>query len=100
MTVMMIRVKRRRASIVDDLLQLGFKQVTPISFCHGVVMVMAHDNFGTKDSTDLIISSTDDADGIIRLLKDDGLYISHHLADNTASDRFILMEHRKCGLLR
>lgn len=100
MTVVMIRVKRRGKYIIDDLRILGFTQVTPISFCHGETMVVAHDNFGTKDSTDLIVANIEDSDEIIRILKDDGLYISHHLAENIASDKFITSERGKCLLLR
>jgi hypothetical protein len=99
MTVTIIRIRRFSDSVMDDLRRLGFVQINVVSFCYGTSMAVVHNNFGTKDSTDLIVSNADDAKILIDVFKANDMYISHHIAENPASDRFISSERGKCEIM-
>nr|MDO8110342.1 hypothetical protein [Candidatus Sigynarchaeota archaeon] len=100
MTVMMIRVKKKGNSIIADLKRLGFIQVNVISYCHDSAMAVVHGELRAKDSSDLIVTNLKDAKPIIKMLKNAGMYLSHHEAENPASGNFIEIERPKCKKVR
>lgn len=100
MTVMMIRVKKVGDSVVSDLKDLGFTQVNVISYCYGKAMAVVHNDFGTRDSTDLIVTNMNDAKAVIAVLEKSGMYLSSNEAENPSSGNFIEIERPKCELVR
>jgi hypothetical protein len=99
MNLIIIRAKRLGKSIAEDLKMIGFVQVNVISFCIDKSIVMIHQDFGTKDSIDLVVSTEKEAERIIDILKKNGMYISHHVAQNDATDRFMKIEGKRCDLV-
>lgn len=100
MPVTMIRVKRVGNSIFEDLKKIGFVQVNVVSFCIEGAMALVHRDFGTKKSTDLVVSNEKDAESLIDVLKKHGMYLSHHMAENMASANLISSEHHNCDVVK
>jgi hypothetical protein len=100
MKSIMIRVKRLGKSIAEDLKSIGFVQVNVISFCIEKSIAVIHQDFGTKDSTDLVVSTEKEAEKIIKVLKKNGMYISHHVAQNDAAERFMKVEGKRCEMVK
>lgn len=98
MTVMMIRVKRIGKSIIDDLESVGLTRIDEMSFCYNGEMIIIHQNFGTKSSTDLVVSNIKNSYNIIKKLQENGMYLSSHIAENLASGDFINHNSKKCKM--
>jgi len=97
MSSISIRVKRHKKTILEDLKSAGFTQINVLLFCYEKSIAVIHQNFGIKDSTDLVVSNENDAKIIIEVLKKNDLYLLHHVIKNEATEEFIKKESLCCS---